>query len=289
LTRLSRIRFFRAGDQRPRFWWKAITRAAGLLDEEYPDFSTGLDLWVTQVLELDRESTLRYLREKTPSYPEFEAWVVQTRGRKPDWRCVNAWNDFNVHRQHFRPNKIAETYGDIGLPDDCIITSAVVLNCLQDWQLFYERDLETLPAPFSSTVVPLISSLDYGPLKIRHLPSLWLKSLLSLRNCLDLDSIDGEEATRDGDLLEALGISYPTLRDFVATETPDYLAFETWVRALAGDRFNSQEISSWNAGIAPPGRYDAKLGNRKPVADSPIDAQNLSDWERAYGVIIIEK
>ena len=48
--------------QLPRTWWKVLLRNAGILDVEYPDVSEGLDKSVLEVLNLDRETTLAYLR-----------------------------------------------------------------------------------------------------------------------------------------------------------------------------------------------------------------------------------
>ena len=59
--------------QLPRFWWKVTLRKAGLLDAEYPDCSGGLDTSVLEVLDLDKETTLAYLRNNMPNYLEFEA------------------------------------------------------------------------------------------------------------------------------------------------------------------------------------------------------------------------
>ena len=74
------------------------------------------------------------------------------------------------------PDKIDETYGDIGWsPAEATEVSAVLLNCLQDWHLFHRRvfarvltpDAPGLPGP----VAPTLSSLDRGPLGICQLPA----------------------------------------------------------------------------------------------------------------------
>ena len=62
--------------QLPRTWWKVLLRKAGLLDEEYPDYSGGLDTKVVEALGLDKETLLAYLRENMPDYLTFEGWVV---------------------------------------------------------------------------------------------------------------------------------------------------------------------------------------------------------------------
>jgi len=177
--------------QLPRFWWKVLLRKADLLDPEYPDCSGGLDTWVLEVLSLDKETTLGYLRENMPNYLQFEAWVLQQKGGSLDRDAVNKWNESVRTRIHTRPEKIAETYRDIGpdligiqsnFSDDVHINSAVILNSLQDWQLFYTRDLNSDFARLGGRVVPLIATIDYGPLEVCQLPRTWLKILLRVNH-----------------------------------------------------------------------------------------------------------
>ena len=57
--------------QLPRFWWKVTLRKAGRLDAEYPDYSGGLDTSVLDVLDLDKETTLSYLRDNRAQLPRI--------------------------------------------------------------------------------------------------------------------------------------------------------------------------------------------------------------------------
>ena len=127
--------------QLPRTWWKVLLRNAGILDEEYPDVSEGLDKSVLEVLNLDRSKTLAYLLEDMPGYLQFEAWVLGQNDGTLDRQAIENWNDTVRNRVHTRPDKLEETTSDIGIPNDGAITSAVILNSLQDWMLFYRRDL----------------------------------------------------------------------------------------------------------------------------------------------------
>ena len=115
----------------PRFWWKVLLRKSGLLDAEYPDCTNGLDRLVIEALGLDKETVLAYLRDNMPSYLEFEDWVLQQKGGALDENVVIQWNERVRTRIHNRPEKIAETYADIGFSDDIDINSAVILNSLQ--------------------------------------------------------------------------------------------------------------------------------------------------------------
>ena len=149
--------------QLPRTWWKVLTRNAGILDAEYPDFSDGLDRRVLEVLALDRETTLAYLRENMPSYLDFEAWVLEQKGDAfwgfEQQDAIVRWNAFIHARRHRSPAKLEETYTDTGLPRDAGIDSATVLNSLQDWQLFYKRDLSSTAAEASFHSSPQLISV----------------------------------------------------------------------------------------------------------------------------------
>jgi hypothetical protein len=114
---------------------------------------------------------------------------------------------------------------------------------------------------------------------------MWLTSLLRAKDNLDRDSIIAEDEERDDGLLAAIGTNTELFRCFIADNMPDYLALEDWVANQAGGKINADKASAWNAEIAPPGVGNAILGNKKPPADSPVDRQNLADWDRAYAAV----
>jgi hypothetical protein len=103
--------------QLPRTWWKISLRHAGLMDEEYPDFSGGLDRMVFEVLGLDKDTTFAYLHENMPTYLDFEAYVVAQKGdtffKFEQQDAIIRWNASLRARKHTRPEKIEETYTDI--------------------------------------------------------------------------------------------------------------------------------------------------------------------------------
>ena len=120
----------------PRFWWKNLLHQAGELDEDYPYCSGGLDTHVLGLLKLDKEQTLQHLWKQKPDYLQFEAWVEEHGAlNRPS---IKRWNASLGGRTHYIPAKIDETYGDIGFDKEEVIeVSSVLLNCLQDWQLFH--------------------------------------------------------------------------------------------------------------------------------------------------------
>ena len=129
-----------------------------------------------------------------PTYLEFEAWILEQKG-DAFWEfeqqdAIIRWNASLRARRH-RSEKIEETYTDIGLADDAGIDSAAVLNSLQDWQLFYKRDLNTdYATKLGGSVVPLIATIDRGPLGVRQLPRTWYKIILKAKGLLHADYPD---------------------------------------------------------------------------------------------------
>jgi hypothetical protein len=276
--------------QLPRFWWKVLLRKAGLLDEEYPDFSGGLDKSVLEVLDLDKETTLAYLRDTTPTYLEFEAWVLEQKGGSLDRDAVEGWNEAVRTRIHTRPEKIAETYGDIGFGDDVNITSAVVLNSMQDWQLFYKRDLNGDFSGLGGQVVPLIASIDYGPLEVCQLPRTWLKILLKAKGLLHPDYPDMTESGLDPRVLRALKIEPDAAVAHIRETLPTYLQFEAWVLEQNGGEIDRGPTDEWNAFIRTRVHAGEKivdihntLGLKNDGAlTSAVILNHIEDWHYAH-------
>ncbi len=232
--------------QLPRTWWKVLLRNAGLLDEEYPDVSEGLDKSVLEVLNLDRETTLAYLRENMPDYLQFEAWVLEQNDGKFERKAIESWNESVRTRVHTRPDKLQETTSDIGIPNDGAITSAVILNSLQDGSLFFRRDLTEGFSALGGRVVPLVSSLDYGPLNVCQLPRTWLKILLRSRNLLHPDYPDMTENGLDPRVLRAVNIQPNDAVCFIRDNAPMYLDFEAWILRQNDGTVDPGAVDEWN-------------------------------------------
>ena len=120
----------------PRFWQKASLEARGKLDKRYPGCGKGYDQMTLDALGLDREATLKYIRENRPSYPQFEAWVKKQPGVKLDKAniekhnaAVRGYNHDDATRQGILKNN--------SLADDGSVKDAVRLNDLDSWQEFH--------------------------------------------------------------------------------------------------------------------------------------------------------
>jgi hypothetical protein len=120
----------------PRFWQKASLEARGKLDSRYPGCGKGYDQMTLDALGLDRSATLAFIKDKRPSYPQFEAWIKGQPGVKLDAASIEKHNaavrGFN-HDAATRQGILAAN----GIPDDGKILDAIRLNDLDSWQEFH--------------------------------------------------------------------------------------------------------------------------------------------------------
>jgi hypothetical protein len=231
--------------QLPRTWWKVSLHAAGRLDDDYPEATGGLDSMVLERLGLDKAQTLAHIHAERPDYLSFEAWVVEQVGA-PAASVREEWNGFIVGRVH-KPAKIDDIYGTLGWAPDAGVDSAVVLNHLEDWHFWYERDLpgDEL-ASWKGRTVPLVSTLDYGTLGVCQLPRTWHKVLLEAAGLLheEYPGLGGGLDKRV--VVDVLGLERDEVNEHLTTSRPSYLVFEDWVREKIGDRDVSAAVSEWN-------------------------------------------
>ena len=94
-------------------------------------------------------------------------------------------------------------------------------------------------------VIPLISSDTAGPLGVKHLPRLWLKTLLSAVGELP----PGYKDIRPGFdfmVLEGLKLEPDTVRDYIVENRPTYLQFEDWIRSQARVDLSPENVARVN-------------------------------------------
>ena len=138
-------------------------------------------------------------------------------------------------------------------------------------------------------IIPLISSGTEGPLGLKHLPRLWLKTLLSAVGRLP----EGYKDVRPGFdyiVLEGLGINPDSAREYIVKNRPSYLAFEKWVCAQPGVDVSRENILRINEVIVtkskPPEVRTQLLRESGLTDDSPIQASlmlnNLDDWKSVH-------
>ena len=227
--------------QLPRLWWKVLSRQAGQLDPDYPDCSGGLDSMVLQQLDLDKDRTLNYIRREMPTYLEFENWVLGQKGGSLDRQVVEEWNKYIRDRIH-KEEKLVDIHATLGLANDGKMQSALLLNHLEDWHFFQQRDLV---GGLQGKVVPLIATIDAGPLGVSQLPRTWLKVLLEASKLLhpDYPACGGGLDSR---VLEVLGLDKEATLSYWRGQRPSYLEFEGWVLAQTGGSLDQRVVQEWN-------------------------------------------
>lgn len=120
----------------PRFWSKVLMDAKGVLHEDYPACGMGYDQMVLDALGLDKETTLAYIADNSPTYPQFEAWVLEQSGGSLDADAVAKLNAAIEGYNHDDDTRKGILNAN-GLEDDGSILDAVNLNNLDDWCEFH--------------------------------------------------------------------------------------------------------------------------------------------------------
>ena len=116
----------------PRFWSKVLMDAKGVLHEDYPACGAGFDQMVLDGLGLDKDATLAYISDNLPTYPQFEAWVLEQGGGSLDQAAVDELNAAITGYNHDDDTR-GSILGASGINDDGSILDAVNLNNLDDW------------------------------------------------------------------------------------------------------------------------------------------------------------
>ena len=116
----------------PRFWSKVLMDAKGVLHEDYPACGTGYDQMVLDALKLDKDATLAYISDNSPTYPQFEGWVLEQSGGSLD---ADAVAELNAAIEGYNHDDDTRTsiLGASSIEDDGTILDAVNLNNLDDW------------------------------------------------------------------------------------------------------------------------------------------------------------
>lgn len=120
----------------PRFWSKVLMDAKGVLHEDYPACGMGYDQMVLDALGLDKETTLAYIADSSPTYPQFEAWVLEQSGGSLDADAVAKLNAAIEGYNHDDDTRKGILNAN-GLEDDGSILDAINLNNLDDWCEFH--------------------------------------------------------------------------------------------------------------------------------------------------------
>jgi len=122
----------------PRLWLKASLGAAGKLHPDYPSCGNGYDQMVLDGLGLDKAAFETFIREKKPTYPQLEAWVLEQSGGSLNAEAVAKLNA-SILGYHHGDDIRKEILSASGIEDDGTIPDAVNLNNLDDWFAFHSQ------------------------------------------------------------------------------------------------------------------------------------------------------
>src|ERR1700730_16877847 len=125
----------------PRLWLKVSLEAQGKLANGYPGMGRGFDAMTCAALGLEEQAVKDFIKQKKPTYPEFEAWVKKNaKTVTPDAIAKhNASVRGYIHDDDTRKSVL----GACNLPDDASAPKdAVNLNNLDDWYEFHQAVLQ---------------------------------------------------------------------------------------------------------------------------------------------------
>ena len=124
----------------PRLWLKVSLESQDKLASGYPGIGRGFDAMTCVALGLEEQAVKDYIKQRKPTYPEFEAWVKKN-AKSLNRDAIEKHNaavrgyvhDDETRKGVLGASKIAD---DAAAPKD-----AVNLNNLDDWYEFHQAVL----------------------------------------------------------------------------------------------------------------------------------------------------
>ncbi len=141
-------------------------------------------------------------------------------------------------------------------------------------------------------IIPLISSGTEGPLGVKHLPRLWLKTLLAAVGRLP----PGYKDIRPGFdyiVLEGLNIDPDAARAFITKARPTYLDFERWIESRKGVDLSSNNVRNINRAVVERSKSQASRQSILAENGIPVESgitgsimlNNLDDWRALHSTV----
>jgi hypothetical protein len=121
----------------PRLWLKLSLAGIGALPDGYDECGAGFDAMTLNALGLDRQKTIEFIRERKPSYMEFEEWVVQN--GKTDKATIEAHNA--AIRGYNHADDLAKSMRASSKIKNAAVSDAVTLNTIEDLDEIYSQHL----------------------------------------------------------------------------------------------------------------------------------------------------
>ena len=112
----------------PRLWLKLSLAAVGALPEGYDECGSGFDAMTLSALGLDRRKTIDFVRQRKPTYMEFEEWVVAN--GKTDRATIDRHNA--AIRGYDHGDELGHKMRTSSKIKDTAIKDAILLNLVED-------------------------------------------------------------------------------------------------------------------------------------------------------------
>ncbi|HET6276865.1 MAG TPA: hypothetical protein VFE16_13120 [Candidatus Cybelea sp.] len=119
----------------PRLWLKLSLAAVDALPDGYDECGAGFDAMTLSALGLDRQKTIDFVRERRPTYMEFEEWVVAN--GKTDTATIQAHNA--AVRGYNHAEDLGQTMRQSSKIKDSSVKDAVGLNTVEDLDALHHQ------------------------------------------------------------------------------------------------------------------------------------------------------
>ena len=124
----------------PRLWQKVSLEEAGKLASGYPGVGKGFDAMTLAALGLEEAAVRGYIKQNKPTYPQFEAWVMEN-AKSVTRESIEKHNAAVRGYNHDGETRMS-ILGACGIADDASAPKdAVNLNNLDDWYEFHRAVL----------------------------------------------------------------------------------------------------------------------------------------------------
>ena len=124
----------------PRLWLKVSLESQGKLAPGYPGIGRGFDAMTCAALGLDENAVKNFIKERKPTYPQFEEWVKQN-AKSLNRETIEKHNAA-VRGYNHDDDTRREILAECGMKDESSAPKdAVNLNNLDDWYQFHQAVL----------------------------------------------------------------------------------------------------------------------------------------------------
>jgi intergrase/recombinase len=122
----------------PRLWLKLSLASVDALPEGYDECGTGFDAMTLSALGLDRQKTIDFVREKSPTYMEFEEWVAAN--GKTDKATIERHNA--AIRSYNHSDELGKAMRSASKIKDDSVKDGVSLNTIEDLDEVHRRHIK---------------------------------------------------------------------------------------------------------------------------------------------------